>query len=38
MFGNEDGTDRTIDLDELKLFGTIRECDEETARKKYGEE
>lgn len=33
----EDG-DRLVDLDELKLFGMFRECDEETERKKYGKE
>ena len=33
----EDG-DRLVDLDELKLFGMFRECDEETERNKYGKE
>lgn len=33
----EDG-DRLVDLDELKLFGIFRECDEETEKEKYGKE
>lgn len=33
----EDG-ERLVDLDELKLFGMFRECDEETEREKYGKE
>lgn len=34
----DENGEQLVELDELKLFGELRECDEETGKVKYREE